>query len=171
MKTRFITLLLAQFLCISSFSGNIKNKYKSYLTEKGTVYFIMPQKMPKAENSTAHKDLIFDVTCINTSDTVAVTATIHTTNPIKDSLVVLTIPHGKTYSVPTIVIYRDLNKKGYTNRLKFNIQKNTFSELFNASLPFYIDYGNGCVFAFKRKTWAEYQLLFNSVMNLMDLDK
>lgn len=171
MKTRFITFLLAQLLCISSFSGNIAKKYKSHLTEEGTVYFIMPQKMPKAKNSIAHKDLFFDVTCINTNDTISVAATIHTTYPIMDSLVVITTPHGKTYSAPIIVIYRDLNKKGYINRLKFNITKNEFRELFNANQPFHIDYGKGCAFAFKRKAWKEKQLLINNIMNLMELNK
>lgn len=171
MKKRLAALLLLQLFCAYSFSGNIAKKYKSHLTEEGTVYFIMPQKMSKAENSMAHRDLLFDITCLDTNDTVSVAATIHSAVPVTDSLVVIRAAQGTTYAVPTEVIYRDLSKKGYVNRLKFNLSKREFRTLFAASQPFFLDYGKGCVFAFTKKKWAEKQQLVNSIMDLMDLNR
>lgn len=157
------------FFCIPSFSGNITKKYKSHLTEKGTVFFIMPQKMPKTKDGTAYKDLLFDITCLNTSDSISVTATIFAAHPITDSLVTIAIPQGHMFSIPTEIIYYDLSKKGYESRVRFHLLKNDLRQLFNAKQPFLLDYGKGNVFSFTTNKWTEKKGLINSIIDLMEI--
>lgn len=170
-KTRLIILLLVQALCIPAFSGNISKKYKTHLSELGTIYFIMPQKMAKAKGSTAQKDLLFDVTCQLWTDSISVAATVKSASPVTDSIVKISLPDNTVLSFPLMYIYRDLGKKGYDNRLKFSMSRPQFRRIFKENVPFLLDFGKGNLFAFRQGQWVEEQYLMNSILDMMELNQ
>ena len=169
--SRLIILLFAQALCLSVFSGNITKKYKTHNTERGTVYFIMPQKMDKASGSKAQKELLFDVTSLITTDSIHVTATISAKEPVTDSVVTIRMADGHTITAPAEFLFRELGKKGYVNRVRFGMLRSDFKQLFSAPLSFTLDYGKGYLFAFPKGKWAKEQELVNSILGLMELNR
>lgn len=169
--SRLIILLFAQALCLSVFSGNITKKYKTHNTERGTVYFIMPQKMDKASGSKAQKELLFDVTSLITTDSIHVTATISAKEPVTDSIVTIHTADGHTITVPAEFLFRELGKKGYVNRVRFGMLRSDFKQLFSAPSSFTLDYGKGYLFAFPKGKWAKEQELVNSILGLMELNR
>lgn len=170
-KTRFFVLFWLQVWCVSAFSGNIAKMYKTHLTERGMVYFIMPQKMPKAAKSTAQKDLLFDITCLAQNDSVSITATVWATQAVTDSMATVCLADGTTMSFPVEFLYRELRKKGYESRIRINMLKSQFREMFNGETPFMLDFGKGNRFAFRKGFWAEEQTMINSIMDMMQLNQ
>ena len=169
--SRLIILLFVQALCLSVFSGNITKKYKTHNTERGTVYFIMPQKMDKASGSTAQKELLFDVTSLITTDSIHVTATISAKEPVTDSIVTIRTADGHAITAPAEFLYRELGKKGYVNRVRFGMLRSDFKSLFAAPSSFTLDYGKGYLFAFPKGKWAKEQELVNNILGLMELNR
>lgn len=169
-RNRLFTLLLAQALCLGVAAGNIAKKYKTHLTPEGTVYFIMPQKMAKAEGSKAQKDLLFDVTTLLTGDSVGIAATVHCEQPLTDSIATITRADGQQLTAATEYIYRELGKKGYVNRVRFVLSIADFRQLFSATAPFLLDYGRNCRFAFPNGKWANEQKLVISILDLIELN-
>lgn len=173
-KFRLLLLAIIQLSCISSFSGNIPKihkKYKTHLTAEGMVYFIMPQKMAKTSDSKALKNLVFDLSCLVTTDTVSLTATIHSTTPITDSLVTVIPAEGVAISSQGEFLFRELGKKGYVNRIRFKLTRSQLRQLFSAEKPFLLEYGNNHRFAFRNKEWSNKRQLFISILDLMDLNQ
>lgn len=170
-KTRLLILLLVQALCFPALSGNISKRYKTYRSELGTLYFIMPQKMAKAKGCTAQKDLLFDVTCQLWTDSVTVAATVKSSLPVTDSIVKISLPDNNILTYPLEFIYRDLDKKGYDNRIKFRMPRQQFRQMFNGSTPFLLDFGKGNLFSFRQSQWAKEQDQMNSILEMMELNK
>ena len=167
---RFIITLLLAAISLTIDAGDISKLYKTHITVEGMIYFIMPQKMPRATTSKALKDLSYDVTSLVTTDSVTVLSTIITERPMTDTL--LTITSGsKTVTVPFTYIFREHGKKGCVNRATFSMARADFRQLYDASGPFVIDFGSDYRFSPKKGKWEKQRQQILSILNMIELNK
>ena len=170
-KFRLITILLVQtFLCTHLFATDVGKMYRAAMTEDGPLYFILPQKMPRSSGSKAKKDLEFDVTSHSKGDSLAVTSTLFSANPFTESTATITVPGDETLRPSVEVIYNDVKKKGYTNRIRFTLPREQFKKLFSASESFVLDFGQGNTFSYSRSKWAKERDLMNQILTMIEIN-
>ena len=170
MKKLFL-LLLVQTLCLTITAGNINKLYRSALTDKGMLYFLDEQKMPKCKAGASLKPLLFDVTYLTSNDTVSIKSTVISLQAYKNTAVTIEKSNGQKITVPTEVIYRDLKGKGYKNHIEIKIPKETYLELYNDSQPFIIDFGDNNRFGFSAGKWAKHRQDVNRIWEIILLNK
>ncbi len=168
---KFIVLLLLQGLCLTMAAGNIGKLYKSALSEKGMLFFLYEQKMPKCAHGESLKPLLFDVTYVTGNDTVSIKTTVKSKTAYKGTEVTITSGDGEKMSVPTEVIYRDIIKKGFINRIEIKIPLKEYRKLYNSALPYSIDYGEQNSFQFNAKQWKKHQNEVNTIWQIIDLNR
>ena len=167
---KFLVILFLQGLCLTMTAGNIGKLYKSAMSEKGTLYFFYEQKMPKAATGQSLKPLRFDVTYITGSDTVSIKTTVQSKTAYKGTQVTITTGSGEKMTVPTEVIYRDIIKKGFINRIEIKIPRKEYRQLYDAALPYSIDYGEQNCFQFNVKQWQKHQNAVNTIWQIIELN-
>jgi hypothetical protein len=167
---KVISLLFILMLSLTSIAGNTNKLYRSSLTEKGTLYFFYAQKMPKNKDSKALKPLSFDVTYLSGSDTVSIKATVLSLNAYNQPSVTIIKADGQKVENATEVIFRDLKKKGYINRIEIKMPRSEYRELYNADKPFTIIFGEQNCFKFADSQWQKHREAVNKVWSIIDLN-
>ena len=158
-------------LSLTSIAGNINKLYRSALTEKGTLYFFFEQKMSKDKNSKAIKPLLFDVTYLSGSDTISIKTTVLSTNAYKHQFVNIIKADGQKTEATTVVIFRDIMKKGYINRIEIRMPRSEYRQLYNTDKPFTIDFGEQNSFKFSDSQWQKHREAVNKVWEVIDLNQ
>ena len=170
MKT-VTSLLLMLMLSLTSIAGNINKLYRSALTEKGTLYFFFEQKMPKDKGSKAIKPLYFDVTYLSESDTVSIKTTVLSYNAYKQPSITIIKADEQKSEIATVVIFRDVKKKGYINRIEIKMPRSEYRQLYNTDKPFTIDFGEQNSFKFSDSQWKKHREAINKVWEIIDLNQ
>ena len=135
------------------------------------LYFIYEQKMPLQKGSNALKPLKFDVTYIAKTDTVSMKTTVISPQPYKQDKITIEKGNGQKIEVPTEIIYRDLGKKGYVNRIELKLNHDLFQELYTSTLPYTIDYGNNTRFGFTPKSWLKHSQDIYKIWQMIELNQ
>ncbi len=156
--------------CTSLFSVNVAKMYRVASTENGLLYFILPQKMPRNSGSQAKKDLLFDVTCLAATDSVSVTSTLYCANAYQGTTATITAVGEEPIRPSVEVIYCDLMKKGYVNRLRFMLHRDQFKKLFNAPASFVLDFGQGSTFSYSKSKWEKMKGIMNQIITVIDIN-
>ena len=164
-----ITLLVTSSTTV--LAANVNKRYRSYLTEEGMLYFIMPQTMPKAKGSKALKPMEFDITMKEKSDTVIIRATVISPLPFKENDVTVSTEGKSAKQITASPIYRDLYKKGYKNRIELKLLKDDFRQLYDCTLPYSIDFGQNVLFSYDQRTWQKHSQETKAILEMVELNR
>ena len=157
-------------VCTSLSAVNVGKMYRSIMTENGPLYFIMPQEMPKSKGSKAKKELLFDVTCHSQGDSLAITSTLYSATPYNEATATIMVPGEEPLRPSVEVIFSDVLKKGYNNRIKFTLHREQFMKLFNSPQSFVLDFGQGNTFSYSSSKWAKEKDLMNQIMTMIEIN-
>lgn len=161
-----MTMMMVTSVCLAG--GDISKKILFMMGEDGTVYYVKPLKMPKLSDSKALKNLVYDVTCLNSEDSVSFTATVITENVHKFTEATITTSGMAPVKAAIEVIYIDPKGKKYENRLRLRISRADFKAIYHSPAPYVVDYGFGLRFGLKEKTWPKDSHFMNEVFILVD---
>lgn len=167
---KVLSLLMMIALCLTSMAGNIKKMYRSAITEKGTLYFFHEQKMQKDRDSKAIKPLRFDVTYLSGSDTVSIKTTVISLKAYKQPTATIIKADGQKAAFATEVIFRDVTKKGYINRIEVKIPRSEYRNLYSTDKPFTIDFDDQNTFKFSDGQWQKHREAVNKIWEVIDLN-
>ena len=169
------SLVAAATLLILLFSSAEINasgcKYITNYTAEGMLFHIQPQKMPKANSSTAKKSLSYDITCVTENDSVAFVSSIWTASPyIADSVQIIISP-STTITLPIEFIYTERKGSAYISRVRFYVMWEDLKMMYASPTPFVLDYGKGITYSFPKNKWPKQSKDVNDVINLIELNR
>lgn len=171
-KWRIFTLLLMTMtasVCLAG--GDVSKKVKFMSGDNGTVYFVVPQKMAKASDCKALKNLSYDVSYLNSEDSVSFLCTIVTRTFQKFTEATFSAKGLPEIRADVKVIYIEPKGKKYDNRLRLRISYEDFKKLYSHSAPYVVDFGSGFRFGFKEKAWSKECLFMTNVFIMIDSSK
>ena len=170
MKTwRILALLLMMMttsVCLAG--GDISKKVKFMRGDNGTVYFVVPQKMAKVSDSKALKNLSYDVSYLNSEDSVSFLGTVISRKFQKFTEATISAKGLPEIQADIEVIYIEPKGNKYENRLRIRISYKDFKNLYSNSVPYVVDYGNGLRFGFKDKSWFKESHFMNDVFIMIE---
>lgn len=161
-----LVMLMTTITCVAG--GNISKKVKYMSGENGTVYFVTPMKMPKASDSKALKNLIYDITCLNSEDSLNLTATVISKDHLTFTEGSITADGMEPVTSKIELVYLDPLGNKYENRLRMRISRADFKKIYHNAAPFILDFGHGLRFGFKQKTWPKETRFMNDVFIMID---
>ncbi|MDD4823064.1 MAG: hypothetical protein PHI48_10980 [Bacteroidales bacterium] len=162
----FIFLLFPSFL----FAQNINNKYKMRQTDEGTLFFILPYKIPSC--APKQKELKVDVTYLSSRDSITINATLISKDEITlDSICFLYSDH-KTINKPQLLfIQRKSNNWIY--RFGFKLPyidiKRAYENESSFKLTIYSKQNQFC-YQFGDSKWEKSKKWMNQILHLIDLN-
>ena len=171
MKKAFLALILLLLSGIAAEAANINKKYKTHLTEKGIIYFIMPQKMTKASGSNALKPMTFDITLLDKSDTVLIRGTINSAEPLHNHEVTVKLGDGVQFKVSAKTLFRDIAKNGFNNRVEMKLHKRDFCKMYDSPKPYVLDFGQQNTFGYAAKKWDKHRKMTKAIYELMEINQ
>lgn len=133
---------------------SIDKRYRSHLSECGTINFFRPIKLYDRTNT----DLfIFDMTYISHSDSVTVNCSIKTKYPNSVKSFGLANSSQEVTSNNVSVLYRDVLKRGYEIRITSRFSFNDIQHIYKKSSPlmFKIIFSDNssCTAAYSKSQW------------------
>lgn len=161
-----VSLFMVITFCFAG--GNITKKMLFMLGENGTVYYVKPQKMPKTSDSKALKNLIYDVTCLNSEDSLNLTATVISKDHLTFTEGSITADGMEPVKSKIEIVYLDPLGNKYENRLRMRISRADFKKIYHNAAPFILDFGHGLRFGFKQKKWPKESRFMNDVFIMID---
>lgn len=164
-----MTMMMVASVCLAG--GDITKKILYILGDDGTLYFVLPKKMPKQKESKALKYLLYDVTCLNAEDSVSFTSTHLSSSVYQYKEATIKTSGMEPLKAPIEVIFIDPKGKKYENRLRIRLSREDFKKLYKSPTPYVIDYGNGMTFGLKAKDWAKESHFMNEVFIMIDMSK
>lgn len=151
-------------------SNNYSDKYITTLSEKGMLFFIKPQKMPRIKGYDAVKDMEYDITYITNTDSVSYTISIYTKTPIKtDSVEILY--NGNILKEQLEKIYIEPNKSKWESRLRFRIPYHVFKSMYQLTKSFQFKFSDDkhiAFFFFDSSKWEKEKKKMNSIIGIID---
>jgi hypothetical protein len=78
---------------------------------------------------------------------------------------------GQKTETTTVVIFRDIMKKGYINRIEIRMPRSEYRQLYNTDKPFTIDFGEQNCFKFSDNQWKKHREAVNKVWEVIDLNQ
>ena len=147
-------MLVAAFTSVSA--GSINKKFIFFSGSDGTLFYIKPQKMPKADGSAALRKLKYDITTMASEDSVSITAFVYTRQRFKfDEATILNADGSRVTSKIETIFIKPKSTKKYINRLRFWMKRKDFDKLFETAEPFMLDYGYDVKFKFSPGKWEK----------------
>lgn len=173
MKIKILLLTLLCLLCNSIVNAQkISKRFVSKNTETGIIYFIKPYEMPyHGSNRVVAKPMLYDLTIITNSDSVAFCTSIFTKEPVSLENAQITISDGTTYTLPLQKIVVGMEKKHYKNRYRFYITKKQLDAMYGGAKPFDVNFGNGIVFSIAKGSWAAESQTYKTILNLSTINE
>ncbi len=173
MKVNFLLLTLLGLLCHSMVNAQkITKRFVSKSTESGIIYFIKPHEMPyHGNNKLVAKPMLYDLTVLTHSDSVAFCASIFSKEPVLLEQVQVSVSDGTTYTLPLQKILVGMEKKYFKNRYRFYLTKKQLNAMYGGSKPFDVGFGNGIVFSIKKGSWAKERRAYNAIINLSTINE
>lgn len=135
------------------------------------LYFILPMHMPKCDGNQTRYGMTFDITYLSDNeDSVSFTSTIVTKQAIKFDTVCIR-SGNKVIKVHPEQLFCEPHGSGYVSRNRYYITWAECKELYQSSVPYVIDFGEGIKFSFKPKKWAKERETINSIFRIIDMNK
>ena len=159
-------MMMTTSVCLAG--GDITKKILFMMGEDGTVYYVKPLKMPKTKDCKALKNLVYDVTCLNSEDSVSFTATVITPSVQKFIEATVTTAGLAPVKAAIEVLYIDPKGKKYENRLRLRISRADFKAIYHSPAPYVVDYGHGMRFGLTEKAWPKESHFMNEVFIMVD---
>lgn len=142
-------------------------------TRNGMLFFIKPHDMPRVKDSTASKDMEFDVTYLTDCDTVYYTVSVFTATPLAVDSV--SIHSGEGRIVRELeTIYVEPSKSRWENRLRFYVLYDEFEKLYALPQSFRVSFGhhpNQASFCFGDGKWKKECEMMNFIINVINQNK
>lgn len=142
MKRLTWVLLVGMFssvLCLNA--ENLSKHLQVKTTPDGTVVFIKPQTMKKSQNSTALKDMEYDIVLTSFSDSIMMTATLITSEPLKLDSIEIIDGNYVVDKYPIEKIYVEPSNKNWVSRVRFYMPEQSFNNLSNYVYPLSFKWG------------------------------
>lgn len=141
------------------------------MTENGILYFILPDKMPRHGGVSAKKNMLYDLTCLSTGDSVSVTATVWTKQPCRLMHAGIITAENMRMHNDVETIFVEADKAGYKNRIRFKMAWDEFKCLYASPVPFIVEFSNQISFAFTPKKWNAKRTEMNTIINIIELNR
>lgn len=171
MRTTTLSLLFVlQLMCLGTTAQNINKYYRSHIASDGTTYFILPQKMSRTANSTATRDMEFDLTKVSTIDSIAFTTSVFTPEPLSVDSILIVRSDGTRLAAKAETIFVDFKKKAYKTRLRFSIPYPEFKALYAQPTPYTVEMPKGAAFAVQPKKWQKHADVIRRLTTIFDLN-
>ena len=169
MKKKIATILVF-LITFNTYGAGLKDFYLSYQTDKGTVFFVQPQKLHLISGSPANKDIYFDFTYVHPTDSVRILSTI--TLPTVCRITNLNIG-GQDFA--TVLVYTTPSKKNITYRLESYIPYSLWNIICTSATPLAMTFSDkesrSWTFGFTEQEWKKRRLLFQQLTELIHLQE
>lgn len=160
--------MLVCLITFNAYCVSLKDFYLSYQTDKGTVFFVQPQKLSLISGSAAKKKISSDFTYVYPTDSVRILSTI--TLPAVYKITNLNIG-GQNF--PVALVYTTPSKKDITYRLESYIPYSLWSEICTSSTPPAMTFSDNetqrWTFGFTEQEWKKRKPLFRQLLELIHL--
>lgn len=171
MKKVIELLFLSLVLAITAFGQNIEKSYTSSVRGDEAVYFIYPMKKFKSKD--ADKELEYDVTYNNLSDSVTYNFTFYYKQPVSISSVSM-ISGDQTFIVPAKALFVEPKKKQWIHRVSARIAYNDFRTLYSSARPYQLkieSVSNDVLFEINPKDWKKQSTIINGIIQVIELNR
>lgn len=129
---RFFTLLLFVLFAVSCPAQSIDKRYRSTITQKGTLHFFRPMKLTKVENM---DKFVYDMTYISNTDSVTLNFTIEIKNPQMIEKVELQADGVIATENTPKMLYRDVLSSTYVERISVRLPYKDIEQAFKSETP------------------------------------
>lgn len=163
---KFLLFISVFVFFINADGQSLDNRYFSYVSNKGVVYFFYPQKLSKVEGI---ENFCYDLTYVANSDLATLNFTIETKNIVEIAEL------GICYANDTIkiedysMLFRDVVKNGYETRITNTIKKTNLLNIYGSSetMCFILTLKDGriCKASYNRKRWKKDSSVFTKILN------
>ena len=135
-----ITCLIIFMACIFTATAGVNNMFVQRRGEAGWLYHIFPQKMPSLDKKT--KNINYDFTFTQQSDSVTIIATVIAHNPLKPkSLQIESCGKQKEYDIETLYLIPKGSK--YEYRILAKMPFKEWSDMYECPTPYILRYSFG----------------------------
>ena len=157
MYMRYFTLLLFFFLfVVSSTAQSIDKRYRSTITQTGTLHFFRPMKLTRIENM---KSFVYDMTYLSKTDSVTLNFTLEIINSQNVEKVVLQTDGVIAIENAPKMLYRDVLKSSYKVRISVGVPYKDIERIFKSETPlsFFITLSDGtvCKATYSKSKWRK----------------
>lgn len=173
-KYRIIAIFLGVLFFSQSFAISIKDMYIQRKGENDFVAFFFEKKLGSKEKSPLSKNVKFDFTYVESSDSVTILSTIVSPFSASPSKLDILDCNG-TLELKPEIIYIEPKKNGMEYRLKTIICFNDWEKLFACQNSFSFKYyfeSDGAILNqtyFVTKGWEDYRMKMISIINALKL--
>lgn len=166
-----IVLILVCICCFLQTSYAVKPlRYISKVTEDGILFHVSKMKMPIAVNSQASKPMNFDVTIISSIDSVTMTATLISKEPLHvDSVRILS--SELVCHLPLEVYYIEKHGQSFYNRVALHISLHEYGKLYKAMTPYLVAFDDVKTFQYKKNKWDKERQKMLDFLSIVELNK
>ena len=165
----FIALLPFTFI----YGQKSDNSYIVSNHEEGSLYFILPQSIAKTSKEISKKDFLFDVTYLNSRDSVSYTCT-YTTNKEFHSDSISIQSNGQIATLPLETLFIDKKSSSWIHRVRFIIPFDYFEQLYQNDNSYKIiisSKGDFVEYEYKEKKWTQAKAKMNDIITLIKVNK
>lgn len=156
-------IVAAVAICIAMIclcSAGVENKFVQRQRSDGWLFFIFSQKMPAVKGNALAKNIDYDYTFLESTDSVTLLATLRTDVACKPTYSAIEFC-DTSYTTPVELIYALPKGKGFVYRIKTVIPFEIWYKMYQCSNPFVLTYGfpgNGtasleCKFGYTSGKW------------------
>ena len=165
LMTRHILTLLFLTIALTCSAQSIEKRYRSYLSERGTINFFRPKKLDVKANV---DKFIFDMTYVSRQDSIIINSSLS----IKDEGVLsqFKLKSGEK-EIPgeaVTMLYRDVTKQGYTIRISSRFLIKDIEECFSSNSPLIFTIvltdGTVCTATYKPSQWKQERLQVTRIL-------
>lgn len=157
-KTGFLIAVCIAFVWLCC--AGVGNMYVQRHGRDGWLFFVFSQKMPAVKGNSSAKNLEYDYTYLESSDSVTLLATMKTDlsqRPLSASIMTC----DTVYNAPVEMIYATPKGKGFVYRIKTVMPFRIWEKMYDCRKPFVIKYcfsdgDNGffeCAFGYPEGKW------------------
>lgn len=172
----FLRYILSLVLIVGSISGiGAKNPASALLiksTPDATVVFVKPEKMSKAKDSDACKELEYDITAATLSDTIFFTASVITRMPMSTDSITITGSGDFCRTYPLERIFVEPKGDKWISRVRAGMPLAEFKELIalQQSPEFIFAPGSPSKVSFqdKQKKWDDRCRIYNLLIEILN---
>ena len=168
---RYLLLILAALFVFSGYSQETGDRYASRMTQDGTIFFIMPQKLSKTEGIRRFE---YDMTCLTWSDTVTINFTIKSKHIETPENITIGSGDNSYKPVKTKILFIDLKKNEYEIRTSCQFLWPDIEKIFtDEQKPTFCLSQNGLPESatYKEGKWNKERKTLSNILNLFKYSK
>lgn len=145
---------------------SIDDRYYSYISNNGVIYFFYPQKLNRTD---IIEKFSYDLTCLTKSDSATLNFTIVTKDLIEISRLSICNGENKSYIDNHSMLFRDVTKKGYETRITTRVAQSELIKIYksNSVMSFILTFGDGTEdkVSYSKRKWKKDSAIFTKVFN------